>query len=107
MHRAAARAQANKRAEHRQKDPENKEQGSNHVGQDADIRIGMTGKEVDREKEKKSEESARGQHHSRPAEPVAKISPERARLRGSGSVRHCGDYLPVDLKSHPETAGGW
>jgi len=58
----------------------------------------MAGDQIDRKEEAKSEKSARSQHHAGPAKPVAEIAPERPRLRGSWSFRHCGDYLQLGSK---------
>ena len=58
---------------------------------------------VDREEKQKREKRAGGEHHSRPAKPVAEIAPKRPGLRGSWSVRHRGNYLQASRKVTSKT----
>jgi hypothetical protein len=98
LHRSAPCAPTNNRTKEGEKDSEKEEQWRYQVRQDADVRIGMAGDQIDREEETKGEKRAGSQNHSGPAKPVAEIAPKRPGLRGSWSVGHRANYLHAARK---------
>src|SRR4029434_11114121 len=76
------------RAEKGECEAEEEEKRSDHIREDANVRILCGREEIDREKKDKSEQRRGRQHHASPTEPILKMTPERSGLCWTCSVRH-------------------